>query len=85
MASHPPITLYNKPGCPWCVDAIAYLKRLGFAFEIVDVNADREAFREMKELSGQTCAPTMTVGDLLLADFDTDELQAFLDEHEIRA
>ena len=83
--AHPPITLYNKPGCPWCVDAIAYLKRLGFAFDIVDVRADPEAFREMQELSGQTCAPTMTVGDLVLADFDTDELQAFLDEHGITA
>lgn len=79
------MTLYNKPGCPWCVDAIAYLRREGFQFEAIDVVADREAFDEMKRLSGQTCAPTMTIGERVLADFDTDELRAFLDEHGITA
>lgn len=75
--------VYIKPGCPWCVDAVAWLKREGYDFEIIDVIADRAAFEEMRQISGQTKAPTMTVGDLMLPDFGVDELEAFLEKHEI--
>ena len=78
------ISLYIKPGCPWCVEVAAYLNRKGYKFHEIDVNADGDAFAKMRELSGQTSAPTMTVGDdLLLADFGVDELVPFLAEHGI--
>jgi len=77
--------LYNKPGCPWCVDAIAYLDRAGFDYEAVDVIADPEKFAEMKAISGQTSAPTLKVGELVLPDFDVDELRAFFEKHGISA
>jgi hypothetical protein len=35
----------------------------------------------MRKISGQSSAPTMTAGDLLLADFGVDELIPFLEEH----
>ena len=75
--------VYIKPGCPWCVDAVAWLKREGYDFELVDVIADPAAFDEMRRISGQTKAPTMTIGDLMLPDFGVDELEAFLEKHEI--
>lgn len=83
MSDTPTLTVYIKPGCPWCVDAEAWLKREGYSYEAVDVIADREKFAEMQRLSGQSCAPTMTYGDLLLADFGVDELEAFVEKHEI--
>ncbi|MDF1823203.1 MAG: glutaredoxin domain-containing protein [Verrucomicrobiales bacterium] len=73
--------VYVKPGCPWCVDAIAYLKKGGYHFEEIDVTSDPVAFAKMQEISGQTSAPTMTVGNLLLADFGVEELVPFLEEH----
>lgn len=79
--------VYIKPGCPWCVDAVAWLRREGYPFEEIDVISDPEAFAEMRRLSGQSCAPTMTVEvdgqEKLLADFGVDELVSFLDEHGI--
>ena len=76
--------VYIKPGCPWCIDAIAYLKKEGYDFEEIDVFANPEQFDEMRRISGQSCAPTLTVGDLLLADFGVDELTDFLEEHDLR-
>ncbi|MEO0444795.1 MAG: glutaredoxin family protein [Verrucomicrobiota bacterium] len=77
----PEFEVYVKPGCPWCIDVIAYLKKAGYSYQLIDVIADRTAFQKMIDLSGQSSAPTMTVGDLLLADFGVEELVPFLKEH----
>ena len=82
-ANSPELKVYIKPGCPWCVDAVAYLKRKGIAFEEIDVISDPEMYAEMRSLSGQSCAPTLTYGDLMLADFDVGEMKAFFAEHGI--
>ena len=75
--------LYIKPGCPWCVEVIAYLENEGYQFTTIDVTADPAAFQRMKELFGQTSAPSMTVGALKLADFGVEELVPFLKEHDL--
>lgn len=77
------MTVYIKPGCPWCIDVEAYLKEHGYQYERVDVIADRDAFNRMKEIFGQTSAPSMTVGDLKLADFGVEELVPFLKAHDL--
>jgi len=77
------LKVYVKPGCPWCVDAEAWLKREGYQYDRVDVYKDPAAYDEMQRLSGQSCAPTLTFGDLLLADFGVPELEAFLEANEI--
>ena len=79
----PELKVYIKPGCPWCVDAIAYLKKNGFEYEELDVISDSDLYDEMRKLSGQSCAPTLTCGDLMLADFDVDEMKVFFAKHEI--
>ena len=79
----PTLKVYLTPGCPWCVDAVAYLDREGFNYEGFDVISDREQYAEMQRISGQTCAQPLTSGDLLLADFDVDEMKAFFEEHDI--
>ena len=79
------INLYIKPGCPWCVQVESYLQEQGFTYNPIDVITDGDAFDKMQELSGQSSAPTMTVGDLLLADFGVEELVPFLAQHGITA
>ena len=76
--SKPRPFLYIKSGCPWCAEAEDYLHQHGIAYGKADVRADQAAFDEMKRLSGQTKAPTMRWGDEILADFGTEELNAFL-------
>ncbi|MBV9128275.1 MAG: glutaredoxin family protein [Verrucomicrobia bacterium] len=76
--------LYTKTGCPWCEDAVDYLREQGYAFEEIDVRRDPEGYAEMKRLSGQSLAPTLVVGDKVLPDFDVDELEEFLEENGLR-
>ena len=75
--------LYIKPGCPWCIDVVDYLKRKQIAVQTVNVSADREAMKEMIDLSGQSKAPTMDWHGEVLADFGVDELIPFLKQHNI--
>jgi glutaredoxin 3 len=77
------LILYVKPGCPWCRKAEKYLREHGYTYTLVDVISDRSAFAEMKRLSGQTYAPTLAVGDLILPDFGPEELEEFLQQHQI--
>lgn len=70
--------LYLKPGCPWCVEVVAYLKTQGIAYRELNVIADASARAEMLKKSGQTKAPTLDWHGHLLADFGVDELVPFL-------
>jgi glutaredoxin 3 len=71
------IRLFVKPFCGWCHEAKDWLDARGIAYEELDVISDRAAFKEMKELSGQTLAPVIEVDGEVLADFDTEQLERF--------
>ena len=75
--------LFCREWCSWCIDAKDYLTERGYQFTEIDVGLDRAAYEEMKELSDQTYVPTLVVGDEVLANFDTDQLEKFLRLHGI--
>ncbi len=77
------IRLFSRAWCSWCIDAKVYLTQRGYQFTEIDVGQDRVAYEEMKELSDQTYVPTLVVGDEVLANFDTDQLEKFLRAHAI--
>lgn len=77
------LTLYSRAMCSWCLDAKDYLAERGYQFTEIDVGRDRDAYREMAELSDQTYVPTLVAGEEVLANFDTDQLEKFLSEHGI--
>jgi glutaredoxin 3 len=77
------MTLYVKPGCPWCRVAEEYLDKHGYKYIKTDVRKDQGAFNELKCISGQTYAPTLVSGELVLPDFGPDELEDFLKKHNI--
>ena len=77
------IKLYSREWCSWCIDAKEYLTEQGYKFTEIDVGEDREAYKEMTELSDQTYVPTLVAGDEVLANFDTYQLKKFLSEHGI--
>jgi glutaredoxin len=71
--------LYVKPYCPWCMEAIAWLRERGIPFTIVDVLSDAAEFARMRQISGQSLTPTLEMEDgRVLADFDTRQLEKFL-------
>jgi glutaredoxin 3 len=77
------LKLYSREWCSWCIDAKDYLSEKGYRFQEIDVGKDRQAYEEMKQLSAQTYVPTFVAGDKVLSNFDTEQLQRFLNEHEI--
>ena len=77
------LKLYSREWCSWCIDAKDYLSEKGYHFREIDVGKDRQAYEEMKQLSAQTYVPTFVAGDKVLANFDTCQLEKFLNEHQI--
>ena len=77
------LRLFSREWCSWCIEAKEYLTQRGYQFTEIDVGEDRAAYREMKDLSDQTYVPTLVAGDEVLANFDTDQLEKFLREHDI--
>jgi glutaredoxin len=71
--------LYVKIWCPWCIEAMDWMRRRGLDFEVADVIANPAEFRHMQEISGQPRTPTIELPNgAVLADFDTDQLERFL-------
>jgi glutaredoxin 3 len=77
------LKLYSREWCSWCIDAKDYLTEKGYKFTEIDVGRDRDAYEEMRELSDQTYVPTFVAGEMVLANFDTDQLKQFLTENKI--
>ena len=63
------------------MEAETWLRARGYEFEEVDVRRDPSRLAELRQVSGQTLAPTLKVGDWVLPDFDTRQLERFLTDH----
>lgn len=75
--------LYIKPGCPWCDDVVAFMRKKDIEHDTVVVSGNRAAMQEMIDLSDQSKAPTMNWEGDVLADFGVDELIPFLKERGV--
>lgn len=74
------MNLYIKPGCPWCIDAVTWMKKRQLKFRTFDVLSDAAAYAHMRKISGQSLTPTLEMPDgSVLADFDTGQLAPFLE------
>ncbi len=79
------LTLYVKHHCPWCVEAIHWLRHQKIKFNILDVIEDTEAYQRMRQISSQSLTPTLELENgAVLADFDVSQLEKFLEEHHIQ-
>lgn len=72
------IVLYSRPLCGWCLEAKAWLDAIGWKYETRNTGADPAARERAVKLSGTTYVPVIEVDDLVLGDFDTGQLEAFL-------
>ena len=78
------MTLYVKPWCPWCIEAVAWLEAKGYQFREVDVLSDPDAYARMRQISKQSLTPTLETGDgRVLRDFDVAQLESFMLENDL--
>lgn len=75
------IVLYSHAFCSWCMAAKEWLDQHGWSYTIQDTGKDPAARQKAIEISHQSLVPVIEVDDLVLGDFDTDQLEAFLQEH----
>ena len=79
------MNLYVKVWCPWCVDAVDWLKERNYSFKQIDVLASRADYDHMREISGQSLTPTLELeSGEVLPDFDVRQLEKFLKDHNIK-
>ena len=75
--------VYVKKWCPWCVEALRWLRERNIDFQEVDVLADGAGYTRMQSISGQTLTPTLEMPDgEVLADFDVGQLEKFLEKRQ---
>ena len=75
------IVLYTRAMCGWCDDAKDWLKAHRWSFVARDTGTDLAARDEAFKLSGQKSVPVIQIDGMILGDFDTDQLEAFLEQH----
>ncbi len=64
-----PVVLYAAPHCPPCRQVRAYLGRRKVPYKTIDVAGNQAALRAMKEHTGATTVPTITVGKHVLVGY----------------
>ncbi|MCA8957307.1 MAG: glutaredoxin 3 [Planctomycetes bacterium] len=71
MTTKPKVTVYRTAYCPFCIQAVRFLRELGVEFEEVslDDHPDRRAFTS-SILPGHTTVPLVVVGDRPLGGLD---------------
>jgi len=56
------VTIYTRPGCPYCSRAVDLLTRKGVEFNEINAGATPELRAEMQERSGRNTFPQIFVG-----------------------
>ena len=72
------IRLFTKPGCPYCVDAKAWLQQHECPFEALEITKNVQALREWRELSGGVGVPVLAHGKDLVIGFSPERYSDFL-------
>lgn len=57
------VTIYTRPGCPYCTRAKALLTQKNIAFHEINAGATPELRAEMQQKSGRNTFPQIFVGD----------------------
>lgn len=64
------VTIYTKPGCPFCMAVKADLKLKGVEYTEYNVAADTQRLEEMLQLNGgQRKVPTIVKGEKVTVGF----------------
>ena len=70
------LSLYVKPWCPWCIEAVDWLESKGYPFKQINVLSDSAAYARMRRISKQSLTPTLETADgRVLPDFDVAQLE----------
>lgn len=76
------VTVYSRPGCPFCMALRSGLKRSGLAYDEIDIWQDPEAAGVVRSIAdGNETVPTVVVGDWKAVNPSAREVIAAVTEH----
>jgi glutaredoxin 3 len=64
------VTVYTRPGCPYCTRAVGLLNDKGVKFNEINAAATPELRAEMQERSGRNTFPQIFVGSVHVGGCD---------------
>jgi glutaredoxin 3 len=74
------IIVYTKTGCPWCIELMNWFAEHDLEFIERNVTQSDQFRKDMEQCSGQTKAPTVVIGEQIIADTDAQEIEQVLTE-----
>lgn len=63
------VTIYTKPGCPFCAAAKDDYQKRGIKYREIDVYSDPAGLKEMVKLSGRKEVPVIVEGNKVSVGF----------------
>lgn len=75
------IIIYTKTGCPWGIEALAYLRKNKLSFEERNMTENESFKEEALRKSGVFKCPTFDIDGVILGDSSAEELDTFLKEN----
>lgn len=73
------VKIFTTPTCVYCNNAKEFFKENNIKFTAVDVSKDKNATKDMIELSGQRGVPVILIeGHKPIVGFDQEELEKVL-------
>ncbi len=69
-ATQSKVTIYTKPGCPYCIAALKDLEERNVSYEEISTEGNPKALEEVKRLSdGKGIVPILVSGDEIKVGF----------------
>jgi glutaredoxin 3 len=68
------VKVYSTATCPYCMMLKGFLKEKNIEFQNLDVGIDKNAFKEMKDKSGQMGVPVLDIEGKIIVGFDKDAI-----------
>ncbi|MCA9365806.1 glutathione S-transferase N-terminal domain-containing protein [Candidatus Kaiserbacteria bacterium] len=75
------LTIYLKPGCPFCNKVLATLDTLELEYERKDVTSDEAILNELIEKGGQKMVPYLVDDEKGKAMYESDDIVDYLKEN----
>lgn len=72
------VIVYSTQACPHCKNLKVFLDRHGIAYTTIDVGSDRDAAREMIDLTGQRSVPVIVIDGQVTIGYDPDTISSLL-------
>lgn len=72
------VIIYTIPSCEWSTKAKAYLTKKKIVFEDKDLTEDKQARKEIIDISGQVATPVIKIGSEIIIGFNPEKIDSAL-------